>query len=181
MTYLFLLGHPAHFHLYKNSILSLKSKGHEVFILNKKKDVLDDLLQRSGFAYHNILPEGRTDSKAGIIYSLIKRDLRLLKFCLSNHCDLLIGSAVEITHIGKLLNIPSICVSEDDFDVVPQFSKLAYPFATAIFAPAVCKTGKWIGKTVSYEGYHELAYLHPDNFIPDKNVVRKYFNPDEPY
>jgi predicted glycosyltransferase len=88
---------------------------------------------------------------------------------------------VEITHIGKLLNIPSICVSEDDFDVTPQFSKLAYPFATAILAPAVCKTGKWIKKTISYEGYHELAYLHPDNFIPDKNVVRKYFNPDETY
>ena len=36
-------------------------------------------------------------------------------------------------------------------------------------------------KTITYKGYHELAYLHPNVFTADKNVVRKYFNPDEKY
>ena len=31
------LGHPAHFHLYKNVIKNLKNDGHEVEVLIKKK------------------------------------------------------------------------------------------------------------------------------------------------
>jgi hypothetical protein len=33
---------------------------------------------------------------------------------------------------------------------------------------------KWKHKTVGYSSYHELAYLHPDNFTPKKEVVLKY-------
>jgi hypothetical protein len=127
------------------------------------------------------LPEGRKDGKFGIIYSLIKRNLRLFSFCLKHRPDILIGSAVEVTHVGTLLHIPSICVTEDDFDVVPQFSKLGFPFAKHVLAPRVCKTGKWSYKTISYEGYHELAYLHPDHFTPDKSIVNKYFPADQVY
>jgi predicted glycosyltransferase len=181
MKILFLLGHPAHFHLFKNVISKLKEQGNTVFILNKKKDILDELLINSGFDFHNILPEGRKDGKIGIIYSLVKRNLRLFSFCLKNKPDILVGSAVEVTHVGKLLNIPSFCVTEDDFDVVPQFSKIGFPFARHILAPKVCKTGKWAYKTISYEGYHELAYLHPDHFTRESKVVNKYFPSDEPY
>ena len=40
MRYQFYLGHPAHFHLFKNVIKSLSSKGHEIAVLIKKKDIL---------------------------------------------------------------------------------------------------------------------------------------------
>ena len=39
MKALFHLGHPAHFHLFKNVIVTLNSKGHQIFILIKKKDI----------------------------------------------------------------------------------------------------------------------------------------------
>ena len=51
------LGHPAHFHLYKNAILNWQKSGNKVFILIKKKDVLENLLQDAGFEYLNILKE----------------------------------------------------------------------------------------------------------------------------
>jgi uncharacterized protein len=62
MHYLIYLGHPAHFHLFKNTIKSLEIKGHNVSVLIKKKDILEELLQRCGMDYKNILPEGRKDS-----------------------------------------------------------------------------------------------------------------------
>lgn len=66
MKILFHLGHPAHFHLFKNIISDFTNKGDNVLILIKKKDVLEKLLDESGFKYFNILPKGRKDNKISI-------------------------------------------------------------------------------------------------------------------
>lgn len=178
---LFHLGHPAHFHLFRNVISNFKKKGFQIDILIKKKDTLEELLQKEAFEYKNLLPRGRKDTKFGIFLGMLKTDIRLLSYCLKRRPDIMIGTSYAISHVGKLLNIPSINVNEDDWDVVPFYSKLSYPWAKSILAPSVCRVGKWEKKTIKYEGYHELAYLHPNNFSPEKEVVKKYFNPDEPY
>ena len=181
MKILVYLGHPAHFHNYKNTIAALKEHGHEVEVLIKKKDILEDLLRNAGIPYHNILEEGRGDSKAGIILGLLKRARRLNAFCNSFHPDILTGSSVENSLIGPLRHIPVISIGEDDADVVPNYAKLTYPGASVILCPESCDCGKWNDKAVKYPGYQELGYLHPDNFTPDKEVVRKYLDPDETY
>lgn len=181
MNFLFHLGHPAHFHLFKNTILNLKAKGHNVDILIKKKDILEELLISSGLEYRNILPDGRKDSKLGIAIGQLKQDIKMLQYCLSKRPNLLIGTSVAISHVGKLLGIPSINVNEDDAEVVPLYAKLAYPWADHIVSPKVCSVGKWKNKKIEYEGYHELAYLHPDNFIPDSQIVDKYFDHKQDY
>ena len=178
---LFHIGHPAHFQLFKNIVFELKEKGHTCFILIKKKDILENLLIESGFDYVNILPEGKKKSKFDLIYGMLKRDWRMFRFCIKNKPDILIRTSVEISHIGTLLRIPSINVGEDDAAVIPLYAKFSYPFSTIILTPTVCNNGKWERKSVKYNGYHELAYLHPDVFTPSKEIVRKYFNPDEPY
>jgi hypothetical protein len=181
MRILFHLGHPAHFHLFKNVIKSLKENGHQTFILIKKKDVLEELLKESGFVYHNILPQGRKDDKISIAFGQLKQNIKLLSFCLKQKPDILIGTSVAISHVGKLLSIPSINLNEDDADVVPLYAKLAYPWATHILAPHICRMGKWINKTIFYQGYHELAYLHPNNFAPKIEIAKKYISLEKPY
>ena len=181
MKYLFHLGHPAHFHLFKNVITSLKEKGNIVFILIKKKDVLEDLLIESGFEFQNILPDGRKDSFLSIGLGLLKQDWSVLKFCRKHKPDLLIGSSTAIAHVGKLLKIPSMVLGEDDTAIVPIFAKLTYPFATTIMSPRICNNGKWDKQSIKYEGYHELAYLHPNNFQPDKSIAESYVDTSRPY
>jgi len=181
MHYLFHLGHPAHFHLFKNVISALKQNKHEVSILIKKKDILEELLINAGFPYYNLLPRGRKDSKIGIALGMLEADLKMFAFCRKHKPDLLIGTSISISHVSMILRTPSINVNEDDCDVVPLYSKLSYPWASTILTPEVCRTGKWDYKTVKYPGYHELAYLHPNHFVPDKKVVGRYFSADEPY
>lgn len=181
MRYLFHLGHPAHFHLFKNVISNLKAKGDKIFILIKKKDVLEDLLIESGFDFQNILPDGRKDSFLAIGAGLLKQDWSVLKFCRKNSPDLLIGSSTSIAHVGKILKIPSLVLGEDDTEVVPIFAKLTYPFASTILSPRVCYNGKWDKRTIKYDGYHELAYLHPNNFQPDKSIAEDYVDTSAPY
>jgi len=181
MKYLFHLGHPAHFHLFKYVIKQLKNNGHDVAILIKKKDVLEDLLKESGFEYVNILPHGRKDNRFGIALGMVQTDIKLFRFCLKYKPNLMVGTSYAISHVGKLLCIPSINVNEDDAMAVPLYAKLSYPWASEIITPDICDNGKWNSKSIKYHGYHELAYLHPNHFTPDKNIVAKYFSPDEPY
>lgn len=181
MHYLIYLGHPAHFHLFKNTIRSLKKKGHKLSVLIKKKDVLEELLLNSGMSFHNILPEGRKDNKAGIAIGVLKRDYRLLKYCLSNRPNVLIGTSNEIGHVGSILRIPSINVNEDDADAVPLYSKVSYPLSTVILSPKVCNNGKWEKKSVKYDSYHELAYLHPNHFKASIDIAKKYISTEKPY
>jgi len=180
MKILVYLHHPAHFHLFKNVLSKLRFE-HEIIVLATKKDILEQLLKNAGIPYFNILPEGRRDNKFSIALGLLKQDIRLLNICLKKKPDLLVGTSTEIAHIGRLLNIKSIFVNEDDINVVPLVGKLAYPFAETIVVPDVCDVGKFNYKTVFYSSYHELAYLHPNHFTPLKNVVQKYFSPDIPY
>jgi hypothetical protein len=181
MKILFHLGHPAHFHLFKNVISNLNAKGHETFILIKKKDVLQDLLEGAGMDFFNVLPEGRKDSKAGMAIGQIKQDVRIWKFVRKHKPDLLVGTSVAITHVGKLCGIPSINVNEDDAHIVPFYSKMAYPFTNVILSPDPCNNGKWERKSVHYAGYHELAYLHPNHFQPDREIADQYISTIRPY
>ncbi|MBQ0126410.1 MAG: DUF354 domain-containing protein [Bacteroidales bacterium] len=175
------LGHPAHFHNYKNTIASLKEHGHQVEVLIKKKDILETLLQDAGIPYHNILEEGRKNSKLGMLIGVLKRAWRLNKFCASFQPDILTGTSVENSFIGRLRHIPVININEDDAAVVPLYARLSYPWADVILCPTTCDCGKWNNKAVKYQGYQELAYLHPDVFTPDKSVVEKYFDPETPF
>lgn len=181
MKILIYLGHPAHFHNYKNTINKLQTDGHQVAVLIKKKDILEDLLKNAGIPYHNILEEGRKNSKFGILIGTIKRAIRLNRFCKEFMPDLLTGTSVENSFIGKLRHIPVININEDDASVVPLYAKLSYPWATKILCPTTCDCGQWNYKAVKYEGYQELAYLHPANFTPDKTVVNKYISTEKPF
>ncbi|TNE55624.1 MAG: DUF354 domain-containing protein [Bacteroidetes bacterium] len=179
MTILFHLGHPAHFHLFKFSIRELKASGHHVLIAIKKKDVLEELLQDSGLDYVNILPEGKKQSKWDLIRSQWKQIRAIHRLVKKEKVDLLCGTSAAISLVGKWNGITSYNFNEDDAEVVPMYARLAYPWATLIFAPKCCSVGKWQQKKIAYPSYHELAYLHPDHFTPDSKIWEQYFAQNE--
>lgn len=181
MKILFFLGHPAHYHLFKNTITNLKGQGVSVDIVIKTKDILVDLLESAGETYTNLLPNGRKDGKWGILNGVIKKEKALYMYCKKNRPDIMIGVSAEIAHVGKILGIPSINATEDDFHVVRQFGRITYPFTDHILSPVACDNGKWNNKTVAYPGYQKLAYLHPNQFNPDRNVINKYVDPNSTF
>lgn len=105
----------------------------------------------------------------------------MISYCKEHMPKLLIGTSPDISYVGKYLNIPAVNVNEDDADIVPLYSWLSYPWATEILSPVCCNNGRWAGNTTTYKGYHELAYLHPDHFFPDKNIVSRYIDPASTY
>ena len=93
MRFLFYLGHPAHFHLFRVVIGNLQQQGHAVKVLIKKKDVLETLVRNEGWDYENINPEGRADNRFAIALKLLKRDLKILRAARRFRPDVKIGRA----------------------------------------------------------------------------------------
>jgi uncharacterized protein len=174
MSVLFYLGHPAHFHLFKHNIRHLKEKGLQVTVCIKSKDVLEDLLKDSGISYVNI---SETYNKRKTLRNFATRLWRISKLIRKTKPAILLGSAAELAVLGKLHGIPSFIFFEDDFEVVPQFAKIAGPLATGLVCPECCSAWKWERKKISHRSYHELAYLHPNHFVPDPNRTRNVFDP----
>jgi len=166
------LGHPAHFHYIKNVIKSLKASGHNITIIVKKKDILEKLLQDSGLEYVKIRDD-RGNGKLAMIKSVLSMDLKTISIVRKHKIDLLVGPGLSFA-TKVICHKPVVLIGEDDADVVPLFSYIALPFCSAFIAPSTCDAWHWKHKKVSFPGYMELGYLHPDNFIPSADVVKKY-------
>lgn len=176
MRVLFQLGHPAHFHLFKNTIADLQRDGHQTFILIRKKDILEDLLKQASLPYINILPSGKKS-----VFTLMLRLWRVFKFTLTHHVDVLVGSTPEVAQVAWLLRRRSVIMAEDDASIVPQFIKAVKPFVDNYLSPISCNNGPLESVTTHYEGFHKLAYLHPNRFSPDPTVVDQYYEHSKPY
>ncbi|MDX2173142.1 MAG: DUF354 domain-containing protein [Bacteroidota bacterium] len=175
MTVLVYLGHPAHFHLFKQTIKNLQSKSSKVLIVIKSKDVLEKLLMDSNLPYINVYENNNIkDQKPVILF--YKRLKSLYKIIRKHKPDKLIGSAAELTILGKLFRKPSYVFFEDDFEAVQKFAKIAGPLATHLVCPNCCSAWKWNHKKIGYNSYHELAYLHPNHFTPDLEKVKHIFD-----
>jgi len=173
-------GHPSQFHFQKHSISALQEKGHQIFIYIKTKDVLQKLLDNSGFEYLNVLPYERKASFIGITWALIKRNIILGKQIIRHKPDLLVASDPSFSQLGFLFRIPCINFIDDDIGAIGLYSLLTYPFTKTIVTPSTIDVGKWDNKRVRYNGYMKLAYLHPNRFKPDINKIgslkfEKYF------
>ena len=177
-SYLFFFVHPSKFHVFRATINSLKSKGHNVDILITSKDVLEDLVKKEGWSYTNIFPTGRKIKGLSPFISsginLIRTIYRLYKYCRNREYDLFITDDL-LVFLSKWFHTPSIVFTDDDLSITKQFS-IILARAIYILAPEITDLGKYNSKKIGFDSYKELAYLHPDEFTPDINII-KSFNP----
>ncbi|MEM7393162.1 MAG: hypothetical protein AAF492_12525, partial [Verrucomicrobiota bacterium] len=81
--------------------------------------------------------------------------------------------------VGKLIGKPALVFY--DTENASLTNRLVYPLAHSVCTPD-CYQGPVNGRHITYPGYHELAYLHPDRFTPDPDVLRSAgVAPDEPF
>lgn len=174
---LFYLGHPAHFHLFKNVMLSLQPDQYTVTI--KSKDVLERLLKEHNIPYINVdtvSASKKEKSKLDIGLAFAGRMWKLAGIIRKKKAKILAGSAAELGVLGRILNKRSCIFFEDDFEKVKPFAKIAGPTADYLICPDCCSAWKWNNKKTGYNSYHELAYLHPDHFIPDVSKISSQFD-----
>jgi predicted glycosyltransferase len=171
MRFIVEMGHPGHVHHFKNMIWSLEKKGHEVQICTTDKEVTLDLLDKYGFAYTVL---GKNKSK-GIIRNiplLLGAELKMYLVTKKFRPDIFIcrGSPIS-AHISRIFRKP--CISFNDTEHSSLVDSIVFPFLDVILTPS-CFMKDLGMKQIRYNGYHELAYLHPDYFHPDPEVLNEF-------
>lgn len=186
MKVLVALNHPAHYYVFKYTVQNLTILGHDVKYVIKEKDILEKLLLSENVEYIKINEKRQRKSTVfsvvtnGIL-ELAKQDYYLLKLVKEWMPNLMIGTDIAITHVGRILSIPSFVFNEDDFEINQLFCKASYPFATKIIAPEICSVGKYIHKKIPYNGIQKMAYLHPKYFKPNFDLISNIVGKDEKY
>lgn len=163
------INHPAHVHFFKNFIREAKNKGHEIIITASKKDITFQLLNEYRLPYYNIGSYGNN-----LFIKLLKipvLNIRLLIRALIFKPDIFIGIASHrAAQVAWLLRKKSFIF--DDTEHAKYEIALFKPFATKIFTPS-CYMKNFGEKQIRYNGYHELAYLHPNSFKPNHEVLKE--------
>jgi predicted glycosyltransferase len=164
------INHPSQVHLFKHVIWELRKKGHIVIVTASQKDVSYKLLDAYGFDYIRMGTYGDTFAKKLVNFLII--DCRMVKVVFQHRPDVLTGlGTFRGAHAGFLCRKKTI-ILEDTEHSTGQIA-LYKPFATKILTPS-CFTSDFGKKQIRYEGCHELAYLHPKRFIPDREVAKKF-------
>jgi len=157
------IGHPAHVHFYKNIAWAVEKNGHDVLFTAREKDVTVDLLDSYGFKYEVISKMGT--GKGNLMKEWAGRDLKLLKIAHKFNPDILTGILNPcVAHVAWLMRKRSLIFTDTEH---AKFANcVTLPFADMVFTPT--SYNRDIGmKQARYNGYQELAYLHPAYFHPD--------------
>ncbi len=183
MRLLFDILHPAHVHVFRNLIHELEARGHEVKITLREKEVARELLDQYGLPYEIL---SRKKTGFGLAVEFFGRGAALWGVIEDFQPHFLVGvMGPSIATVGRLRRL----VGRDrariaifyDTEIAKLTNAFAYPLADYVCTPD-CYQGKVNGTHVRYAGYHELAYLHPNRFTPDKDVVRRAgIDPDSTY
>jgi len=168
MRILFEIIHPAHVHLFKNTMRVLEERGHQVIIAGREREMITQLLDAYGFDYFCL--SKAASGMRGLFVEMLKRDFAMWRLARKFDIDLFVGSVVCVTHVAKLTGKKSIMFNDDGLITkTARFS--GFPFADTICTPA-CLPDDFGKKHVRYQGYHELAYLHPNRFTPDPTILQ---------
>lgn len=166
-TVAFTVSHPHDVHLFRNAIQELSDEGYSTPVFARDKEMTVDLLDRYEIPYKALA--GGNDSKAELVRSWSTFGFNLFRECRRTHPDLLVAEVGAVTApVARLLGTD--CLVFVDAEHARLQNALSFPFATRI-----CTSNafwKDLGtKQIRYDGYQELAYLHPDRFDPDPSVL----------
>ncbi len=172
------ITHPAHLHFFRHLVTRMRREGHEVYLAGRHKDVLLELaagyglvLDAFGRARPGLFSLGR---------EMVARQTRLVRIIRRFRPHAMMAVAGTFIALpGWLKRIPTYVFYDSEHATVSNL--LSYPFATCVYVPR-CYLGSIRWRHERYDGYQELAYLHPDRFTPDPSVLAEAgLAPGEPF
>lgn len=168
--------HPGHVHFFRHAIEEMTAGGDEVLVTARRKEVAVDLLE--AFDIPHIVLSDQATGTIGLSTEWASRTARLASTARRFSPDVLLGiMGVSIAPVGRLLRKPALVFY--DTEVATQTNRFVYPMASAVITPD-CYKARVRGAHITYAGYHELAYLHPNRFTPSIDKLEAFgLSPEE--
>ncbi len=162
------IGHPCDLHLYKHFVREMQKRNHQVLFTCRDKDHLAAMLAGEKLPFVSFGPNHK--SIIGKILGLPRFTWQVWRVAHKIKPDLFMSSgsmyAAPVAYMQRKAHI----VFEDTYNW--EQVMLYKPFTKTILTgdyehPMKSK------KIIRYAGNHELAYLHPARFVPDKSVLNE--------
>jgi uncharacterized protein len=153
------IGHPAHVHLFKHLAWEMQKKGHDVFFTCREKEFEIQLLKQYGFKFRSF--GKKYSSQIGKIAGLIEFDCKEFITGLRFKPDVFLSQgSMYAAHAAFLLNKPHITLEDTgNWEQV----RLYLPFTACVLTSNIFGIN-YGTKQIRFDGHHELAYLHPNQF-----------------
>ncbi len=168
MNILIDIGHPAHVHIFRNAAHNFIRDGHKVLFTLREKEFEKELLESEGFEYKSF--GKKYNSLTGKAIGLLKFDFMEWRQCLKFKPDILLSHGSPYAAQASFLYRKPHITLNDTFNM--EQVRLCEPFSEAVLTgiyehPVISK------KEIHYAGYHELAYLHPKYYQPDRSILKE--------
>jgi hypothetical protein len=170
--------HPAHVHFFRNAIAEFMAGGDEVRILSREKDVTTQLLDAYGLE-HKVISRQRP-GRAQLARELVTRIHETQRIIRNFRPEIMLGlMGPSIAIAGKLTNTRTVVFYDNE--TTHKINRVVARLADAWISPRGFRHD-YGAKHLRYDGYHELAYLHPKRFKPDPARLARYgIDPAQPY
>lgn len=172
------INHPSQVHLFKHAIWKWQDHGHKVLVVARDKDITLQLLEDYGFDY--VPGTVRKSGLANLLWELFRKTNLIFKVGRKFKPDLLLSlGSPAAAWASKLLGRDHIAFTDTEHSTEQLL--LYKPFSTRIYTPEnfLLNLG---AKQRRYQGYHELAYLHPNHFQPNpENLFNHGIDPQETF
>jgi len=166
---LIVIGHPAHVHLFRNAMDGLRKRGHDISVAAVRKETTIALLNHYGIECEVFGVDRKVIMSK--VLDMLPRDFNLLKFAARVEPDMIVSTGSPYAaQVSKVLGVPHIAFG--DTEIAGTITKLMLPFTEAICTPS-CFSLDLGPKHIRYNGYKEIAYLHPNYYHPDSSVLDK--------
>jgi len=177
MNILLFCNTPAQVHEFKNVVRTLEQHGHRIMLLARDYECTLALLDACGLGYRVYGKVGKGGRRRAL--ELIPYVFRAHRLARKFRPDLIVGTGIIEAYASLLFRKPCIAFTDTETPGLEHF--LLKPFVRAIYTPACFR--KDLGrKHIRYNGFKELAYLHPAYFQPDPSIYDLLgLSRDEPY
>ena len=163
------IGHPKDANTFRNVISLLQDHGHEVKIVARSKENIKEIVRNYNLKcdfspyYQNI---------TGKIFGVLINDLWLYKKAKNYNPDIFISfGSPYAAHVSRMLG--KIHLAYIDTEIAVPAIRLMLPFTDKVYTSSSFYTD--LGpKQKRFDGYYELAYLHPKYFKPNPEILKKY-------
>ncbi|WP_336036821.1 hypothetical protein [Halobacterium yunchengense] len=177
MSVLFDVTHPALVHLFAGPAETLADRGHDVAIAAREKDVTTTLLDAAGLPY--VVASRAGSGPLSRVAELPARGLGLVRLARRLRPDVVVSQVdPAAVHAANLAGASAVVFDDSEHERLA--AALTHRFADVVCTPASFRRA--VPNQRRYDGFHELAYLHPERFTPDPGVLREHgVDPDERY
>lgn len=162
------IGHPAHVHFFRRPIELLQARGHEILVTSRAKEMALELLDALGVAHVPL--SAQRPGVLALARELALRDAKLYRVARRFRPQVMAAiGGTFVAHVGAVSGVPSVVFY--DTENARLQNAITYPLVHRLVVPRCYRGWTPRRRTVRYPGYHELAYLHPKHFRPDREAA----------